>query len=60
MVAANAYQAFTRQVWKAIIDRTATEEVQRMHQATQITRMHDAVAFLSEANLARNTHLAEF
>jgi len=60
MVAANAYQAFTRQVWEAIIDRTATVEVQRMHQATQITRMHDAVAFLSEANLARNTHLAEF
>jgi len=31
-----------------------------MHQATQVARMHDAVAFLSEANLARNTHLAEF
>jgi len=60
MVAANAYQAFTRQVWEAIIERTATEEVQRMHQATQVALMHDTVAFLSEANLARNTHLAEF
>jgi len=60
MVAANAYQAFTRQVWEAIIERTAQAEEQRMHQATQVTRMHDAVAFLSEANLARNTHLAEF
>jgi len=60
MVVANAYQAFTRQVWEAIIDRTTTEEVQRMHQTTQITRMHDAVAFLSEVNLARNTHLVEF
>jgi len=60
MVVANTYQAFTRQVWEAIIERTTTEEVQRMHQATQVARMHDAVAFLSEANLARKTHLAEF
>jgi len=36
------------------------EEMQRMHQATQVARMHDAVAFLSEANLTRNTHLMEF
>jgi len=31
-----------------------------MHEATQVARMHDAVAFLSEANLTRNTHLMEF
>jgi len=60
MVAANAYQAFTRQVWEAIIERSKMEEMQRMHEATQVARMHDAVAFLSEANLTRNTHLMEF
>jgi len=60
MVAANTYQAFTCQVWEAIIERSKTEEIQRMHEATQVARMHDAVAFLSEANLTRNTHLAEF
>jgi len=60
MVTANAYQAFTRQVWEAIIEHTKTTEMQRMHEATQVARMHDAVAFLSEANLAQNVHLAEF
>jgi len=60
MVAANTYQAFPRQVWEAIIKRSKTEEVQRMHEATQVARMHDAVTFLLEANLTRNTHLMEF
>jgi len=60
IVAANAYQAFTRQVWEAIIKRSKTEEMQRMHEGTQVARMHDAVAFLSEANLTRNTHRMEF
>jgi len=60
MVAANAYQAFTRQVLEAFIERSKTEEMQRMHEATQVARIHDAVAFLSEANLTRNTHLMEF
>jgi len=31
-----------------------------MHKTTQVARMHDAVALLSEANLTRNTHLMEF
>jgi len=31
-----------------------------MHEATQVTRMYDAVAFLSKANLDRNIHLGEF
>jgi len=31
-----------------------------MHEATQVARIHDAVAFLAEANLTRNAHLAEF
>jgi len=60
MVAANSYQLFTWQVWDAIIERTASVEAQRMHKATQVTRMHDVVAFLTEANLARNQHLLEF
>jgi len=31
-----------------------------MHEATQVARMHDAVAFLTDANLARNVNLMEF
>lgn len=57
---ANVYQTFARQVWETIIDRTTEAEVQRLHQATQVARMHDAVTFLGEANLARNHHLAVF
>jgi len=60
MVAANAYQTFTRQIWEVIIERTQEAEVQRMHQQTQVTRMHDAIAFLGEANIARNQHFAVF
>jgi len=53
MVSANAYQAFTRQVWEAIIEHSKMSELHRVHEATQVARMHNAVAFLSEANLAR-------
>jgi len=60
MVSANAYQTFTRQVWEAIIEHSTTSDLHRVHEATQVARMHDAVAFLSEANLARNVHLMEF
>jgi len=60
MVSANAYQAFTRQVWEAIIEHSTTSDLYRVHEATQVARMHDAVAFLWEANLARNVHLMEF
>jgi len=60
MVAANAYQAFTRQVWKAIIEHSKTSDLHRVYEVTQVAQMHDAVAFLSEANLARNIHLMEF
>jgi len=58
--AANLYQTFTRQIWEAIIERTKDVEVQRLHQATQVARMKDAVAFLGEADIARNQHLALF
>jgi len=60
MVSANAYQAFTRQVWEAIIEHSKISDLHRVHKATQVARMHDVVAFLSEANLARNVHLMEF
>jgi len=60
MVSTNAYQAFTRQVWEAIIEHSKTRDLHRVHKATQVARMHDAVAFLLEANLARNVHLMEF
>jgi len=60
MVSANAYQAFTRQVWEAIIEHSKTSDLHRVHKATQVPRMHVVVAFLSEANLSRNVHLMEF
>jgi len=60
MVSANAYQAFSRQVWEAIIEHFKTSDLHRVHKATQVAQMHDVVAFLSEANLARNVHLMEF
>ena len=60
MVSTNAYQAFTRQVWEAIIEYSKMSDLHRVHEATQVARMHNAVAFLSEANLARNVHLMEF
>jgi len=52
MVSAHAYQAFTRQVWEGIIEHSKTSDLHRVHEAIQVARMHDAVAFLSEANLA--------
>ena len=60
IVSANAYQAFTRQVRETIIEHSKTGDLHRVHKVTQVARMHDAVAFLSEANLARNVHLMEF
>jgi len=60
MVTANVYQTFDCQVWEAIIERTQEAEVQRLHQTTQVTRMHHAITFLTEANLARNQNMATF
>jgi len=34
MVSANAYQAFTRQVWEAIIEHSKTSELDRVHEVT--------------------------
>ena len=58
--AASAYQAFTRDVWQAIIDRTQEGGQQQINQATQIARVNDALAFLTEANTARSEHLVRF
>jgi len=60
MAAANAYQTFTRNVWLAIIERTNKSTERQVCQATQLVRVNDALAFLGEANTARNQHLATF
>jgi len=58
--AANAYQTFAREVWQAIIERTNEATERQVGQATQLARVNDALAFLGEANTARNHHLATF
>jgi hypothetical protein len=60
MRAANAYQTFSREVWQAIMERTTEADPRANHQATQIVRLNDAMAFLTEANAARNHQLSEF
>jgi len=58
--AANVYQSLARNVWQAIIERTNEANEQQICQATQLTRVNDALSFLAEANTARNQHLANF
>jgi len=58
--AANAYQSLARNVWQAIIKRTNEANERQICQATQLTRVNDALSFLAEANAARNQHLANF
>ena len=58
--AANAYQTFAQNVWAAIIERTNEAAQQQIGQATQLSRINDALAFQTEANIARNQHLATF
>jgi hypothetical protein len=58
--AANAYQTFAREVWAAIMEKTTEADQRLIHQATQLARINDALAFLGEANTARNQHLAAF
>jgi len=58
--AANAYQSLARNVWQAIIERTNEANERQICQATQLTRVNDALSFLAEANTARNQHLANF
>ena len=58
--AANTYQSLARNVWQAIIERTNEANERQICQATQLTRVNDALSFLAEANTARNQHLANF
>ena len=54
------YQSLARNVGQAIIERTNEANEQQISQATQLTRVNDALSFLAEANTARNQHLANF
>jgi len=58
--AANAYQSLAHNVWQAILERTNEDNQRQICQATQLTRVNDALAFLGEANTARSQHLATF
>jgi len=58
--AANAYQTLAHDVWQAILERTDEDNQRQICQATQLTRVNDALAFLAEANTARSQHLATF
>jgi hypothetical protein len=58
--AANAYQTFGREVWQAIVERTTETDLRVVYQATQVAWLHDAVAFLMEANAARHANLTTF
>ena len=58
--AANAYQTLAQNVWQAILERTAEDNQWQICQATQLTRVNDALACLVEANVARSQHLATF
>jgi len=58
--AANTYQTLAHNVWQAILERTDKDNQQQICQATQLTRVNDALAFLAEANTARSQHLATF
>jgi len=52
--AVNMYQSLARNVWQAIIERTNEDNERQICQATQLTRINDALSFLAEANTARN------
>jgi len=56
--AANAYQSRARNIWQAIIKRTNEANKRQICHATQLTRVNDALSFLSKANAARKQHLA--
>jgi len=58
--AANVYETLAQNVWQAILDRTQEDNQRQICQATQLTRVNDARAFLAEANMARSQHLVTF
>jgi hypothetical protein len=42
------------------MEQTTETDLRAIHRATQVARLHDAVAFLSEANIARQANLTTF
>ena len=50
--AANAYQTLAYNVWQAILEGTNEDNQRHICQATQLTRVNHALAFLAEANTA--------
>ena len=60
MAAANASQQFTMGVWQAILTHNEETGQQAVYQATQITRINDALSFLQTADLQRNQEQAIF
>jgi len=57
---ANAYQTLAQNVWQAILERTDEDNQQQICQTAQLTRVNDALAFLTKVNIARSQHLATF
>jgi len=57
---ANAYQTLSQSVWQAIIEWTDEADQHQICQATQLTRVNDALTFLTEANTAQGQHLTTF
>jgi len=52
--AVNAYQTLAYNMWQAILEWTDEDNQWQIYQATQLTRVNDALAFLAEANTARS------
>jgi len=50
--AANAYQTLAQDVSQAILEHTDERNQWQICQATLLTRVNDALAFLAEANIA--------
>jgi len=50
---ANAYQTLAQNVWQAILELTDESNQRQIWQATQLTRVNNALAFLAEANIAQ-------
>ena len=50
----NAYQTLAQNIWQAILEHTHQSNQRQICQATQLTRVNDALAFLAEANIARD------
>jgi hypothetical protein len=43
-----------------MLERITETDLRAVHQAIQVARLHDAMVFLSEANIARQANLTTF